>query len=297
MKLFYYILFILFVAMAKTSYSRDFENPHQFSSGDVLSADVFNDLFQNISDSKKTITENNLVGVWDCTSFTGGDASFISGWQVDGLGLVSSLETTFQFIDNGNGTFSVSSPAPNPILIGNLQGIDSYYLVKADMLLLEISSEYGVSDLLIQKVSNTRLVLKGPDEGSIVDALICDLQNLPPSHPKQLSATLSDHTVTLTWNDDSDDETGFKIVRRDSLTGDFTEIGTSTTASYTDTLTSDGKYWYRVMATNENGDSLGSNVAKVTLGDDDDSQQLRNELRMMKERMELIESELSGGDQ
>jgi hypothetical protein len=88
-------------------------------------------------------------------------------------------------------------------------------------------------------------------------------------------------------------------VRKDSLTGEYAEIGTASagTTSYTDTLSVDGKYWYRIFAVNANGDSLGSNVAKVTLGNVDDTQNLRNELRMMKERMELIESELGGGGQ
>jgi hypothetical protein len=71
--------------------------------------------------------------------------------------------------------------------------------------------------------------------------------------------------VSLSWVDSSDDETGFKILRRDSLEGDFNQIGSTTAGvnSFDDTVPSTGDYWYRVQATNSNGYSIGSNVVKV----------------------------------
>ena len=74
---------------------------------------------------------------------------------------------------------------------------------------------------------------------------------------------------TLSWTDNSDDETGFKVMRRDSLEGEYSEKTTTgaDTTSYDDTVSGAGKYWYRVKATNDNGDSLGSNVIKVTIAE------------------------------
>ena len=58
-------------------------------------------------------------------------------------------------------------------------------------------------------------------------------------------------------------------MRRDSLEGEYNELTTTAadTTSYDDTVSEAGDYWYRVKATNNNGDSLGSNVVKVTVAE------------------------------
>lgn len=287
---------------SKPSLGRDFENPHQFNPGDVMSADILNDLFGNIKKSVAAVNEEDLVGEWQCDSYlhiTAYDESVDStqSWEVGSEQLYATLRSTLTFSDDGDGTYSVSSSSPNPFLEVRSDAVNSSFEVKSNILFFHMFSGDPTGVLYeIRKISDTTVVLFPSLSDSNLEAvLFCDLQNLPPVNPKQLTATLSGSTVSLTWTDESDDEDNFKILRRDTMTGEFAEIGTATSASYTDTLTSDGKYWYRVVATNANGDSLGSNVAKVTLGDEDNSQQLRNELRMMKERMELIESELGGG--
>ena len=72
-------------------------------------------------------------------------------------------------------------------------------------------------------------------------------------------------TVSLTWTDSSTDETGFKVLRKDSLTGSYSTITTTSAdaTSYSDTVTAAGSYWYRVSATNINGDSVASKMVKV----------------------------------
>ena len=88
-----------------------------------------------------------------------------------------------------------------------------------------------------------------------------------PSAPTQLSATVgSPTTVVLSWTDNADDETGVRIER--SLNGvSFVEIATTETdaTAYPDTgLIPATTYFYRVRATNTEGDSTWSNVAEVT---------------------------------
>lgn len=90
--------------------------------------------------------------------------------------------------------------------------------------------------------------------------------NTPPANPTELAATTAGAAVTLAWKDNSIDETGFVILRRDSLLGIFTAIATvnANTTTYTDTRGA-GTYWYRVQSKNSNGTSLGSNLVKVTV--------------------------------
>ena len=75
--------------------------------------------------------------------------------------------------------------------------------------------------------------------------------------------------VSLSWSDNSNNETGFKIQRKTGITGTYGDIGTtgSNATSYTDndTALKDGTlYYYRVSATNATGDSAFSNEASGT---------------------------------
>lgn len=90
-----------------------------------------------------------------------------------------------------------------------------------------------------------------------------------PSAPADLSATaLSPSSISLSWTDSADNENGFKIERSTSETIGFTQIGVSTANA---TSFNDGSglepattYYYRVRATNANGDSAFSNTANDT---------------------------------
>ena len=55
------------------------------------------------------------------------------------------------------------------------------------------------------------------------------------------------------------------MLRKDSLTGSFSTVTTTSAdaTSYSDIVTDAKSYWYRVSATNSNGDSTGSKVVKV----------------------------------
>ena len=86
----------------------------------------------------------------------------------------------------------------------------------------------------------------------------------PPAAPTALSALAGKRKITLSWTDNSNDETGFKVERStDGVT--FTQIATTTSATYTDgNLTTGRTYHYRVRAYNGAGDSLYSNTATAT---------------------------------
>src|SRR5690606_8764281 len=75
-------------------------------------------------------------------------------------------------------------------------------------------------------------------------------------------------TVHLTWTDNANNETGFKVERGTDGTN-FTEIADlgADVQSYDDASASEGTtYHYRVLAYNADGNSAFSNVAQVTTG-------------------------------
>lgn len=93
-----------------------------------------------------------------------------------------------------------------------------------------------------------------------------------PAAPSNLSATsvpkqlTSD--VTVTWQDNSNNETGFTIERSDD-NSTWTQAGTvaANTSTYTDAGQAEGtELYYRVSASNGSGTSAFSNVVTITTG-------------------------------
>ncbi len=89
-----------------------------------------------------------------------------------------------------------------------------------------------------------------------------------PASPSGLNATaVSTSEANLTWEDNSDNEEGFRVERSLSGSGSWTTVGTlpANTISYNNLgLTADTTYYYRVLAYNIHGDSGWSNTASVT---------------------------------
>jgi fibronectin type 3 domain-containing protein len=85
-----------------------------------------------------------------------------------------------------------------------------------------------------------------------------------PAAPTGLSATAGNATVSLAWTTSSS-ATGYKIKRATTDGGPYTQLATSTTASYSDTSSTNGTtYYYVVSATNVVGESGNSAQASAT---------------------------------
>ncbi|MCX6334965.1 MAG: fibronectin type III domain-containing protein [Bacteroidia bacterium] len=103
---------------------------------------------------------------------------------------------------------------------------------------------------------------------SIVSGTTLSAGPAVPTAPSNLSATASSGTqINLSWTDNSNDETGFRIERSaDGSTG-WSEIATTAanTATYQNTgLTASTIYYYRVRAYNSAGNSTYTNNANAT---------------------------------
>jgi subtilisin family serine protease/fibronectin type 3 domain-containing protein len=93
-------------------------------------------------------------------------------------------------------------------------------------------------------------------------------RNTAPAAPSALQVGLNGAgAAALSWRDNSSDEDGFRIDRRQEATS-FQEMArvAGGTTSYTDTTVADGQtYIYRVVAYNAAGDSGGSNEASIVV--------------------------------
>lgn len=79
--------------------------------------------------------------------------------------------------------------------------------------------------------------------------------------PTGVSATGASRSITVSWTA-VPNATGYRIYRSNTSSGTYTQVGTSTTTSYTDTgLQTITIYYYRVTAYNGSGESSQSNPA------------------------------------
>ncbi|HVN82577.1 MAG TPA: M12 family metallo-peptidase [Terriglobia bacterium] len=96
----------------------------------------------------------------------------------------------------------------------------------------------------------------------------CLTPGAEPAAPSNLSATaISSSQILLSWQDNSSDESSFKLHRKAGSNGSWGEIAATgaNATSYTDTgLSGNTTYSYRVQASNNSGDSPFSNEASAT---------------------------------
>ena len=259
----------------------DFETTHEFKSGDTISADMMNELFENIKLSKTVILSSDLVGTWSCKVSTSYSNTHDPGWTDDSDNLSSTLISELTFSADGDGTYSYQSSAPNPFYSHDDRAIASgyKYLVTSNSFYAKFPRKNNAEDggeiqpdgkivYSLSKISkNSYFFLKlVTSSGYNPDSLICDKQNLPPNSPSSLTSDNSSSSITLTWTDNQTEAvTGYKVIRKTVVTDDFTTVSTitdNTTRTYADTDVSTGSYWYRVRAYNSNGDGTPSKVVK-----------------------------------
>ena len=94
-------------------------------------------------------------------------------------------------------------------------------------------------------------------------------QTFPPANPNGLLATTATQSqINLTWNDNSTDETGFKIERGLSVSGPFAVIATTAAniKNYSDVtgLSPSTAYYYRLAAVNSAGSSAYTSTVSAT---------------------------------
>jgi hypothetical protein len=97
----------------------------------------------------------------------------------------------------------------------------------------------------------------------------CGGTTTAPTAPSGLVALAASSFMSLAWNDNSSDETGFKVERKIGVSGSWSQIASTGQgiAAYLDYGVSAGvTYYYRVSAYNSSGSSAYSNEASVTIG-------------------------------
>ena len=266
-----FLVGILFLLPATQSVADDYKTAQRFSDGDVVSASVLNDILDRIELSLVTPTSADLVGTWNLVQTTtasgclgNGNSCTPSGYDTAVDGIYKQRSDTVTFANDGDGTFSFQTTNYCAFIQGegNSSCSYAYAIIDGRMLMSVGGANYAYS---LRKVSPTRFVISSYATGSQSFVSIrLDKTGIAPEAPSSLTNSLSSSAISLSWTAPTG-ATSYDVQRKTTANGTFASVGTSTSASYSDSTVSSGStYWYRVFAKNSDGTSLGSNVIKVT---------------------------------
>ena len=267
-------LSLLIILFSVNSFAEDYKSANRLQEGDVISAEVFNDILDRIELTLKSITEADLLGTWDlvqtvCPSGVPGNCSSagtFTGRQTQVDDLYSQRIDTITFSNDGDGTYSFQQT--NYCSLTRSGDINSscnrkFAIVDGRMIFEGSPSSSAFS---IKKISNTRILISEFFNGSASFNIVrLDKKNLAPNPPTDLTATLSSGTVSLSWTASEGGATSYTIKAKTTATGTYSDVTTgNTSTTYSDSL-STGTKWYRIFAVNSDGTSIGSNVVSVTV--------------------------------
>jgi hypothetical protein len=256
------------VAIAVVSNANDSVIPYTFQDGQVISADTLNDLFTSINNATKGyVSESELNGSWSCQTYdpapVGARTSGMPNmnFQIDSVTGLLKLSNTWTFSSNGTSLSMNLTPIGGVAAnnTGACSGTSTFTysakVVESTLMLTPTTGCLGGtgSTLQINKISPYKFrAFLSPG------VISCVAVNQPPAIPTDLSASASSSGVRLTWTDNGGSATGFSVLKK--INGVYTEIGTSSTNSYTDSSGALGSL-YRIKSTNANGSSLASIAA------------------------------------
>lgn len=242
--------------------------PLSFQEGDVISANVFNSLLSRINNVSKLPTAPMLIGTWNCKETRGGGSGLGGNFVADVSGLFGTRENIYTIVaGSSQNTLRISTSAGYPLRydpkpwVNVLIGIaPNTRILTADV---NIPPTYNMKDdYIITAIGNDRFELSEVAQGN---SGTCYKISTPPSPADGLTVIVSGSSADLTWTDQSTTETGFKIQQKISMKGNWSTVATTAAnaTSYTVTGLSPGTYWFRVLATNANGDSITSSEVQA----------------------------------
>ncbi len=131
-----------------------------------------------------------------------------------------------------------------------------------------VPDENGEINITVTKATvNGQTAIQALINALVIDAYYDD--GTPPIAPSLLNGTaVAESKISLNWQDNSYNETGFEIYRASSISGTFNLIASTllNVTGYSDTSNLNGKtnYYYKVRAFNSNGASEYTEIIEVT---------------------------------
>jgi hypothetical protein len=243
-----------------------------FQEGDVVSASVMNAVLDRIENATSTLKADDLVGTWTVTqivpyngqpgngSCRGNNSCNITG-TTDAADAMTRSRTDTVTITKSGSAYNFSQTTVSSFVAAHTNSASTGNLsVLAETVIFK-NADGGYSYYYAKKKSAEKIVLQDIQSASnAFNIVILDKASIPPAPADAITATVSGTTVALAWTDNSTDETGFKVQYKSSAKGTWTTSRTTAAnaTSYTVSGLTAGTYWFRVVATNSNGDAMSS---------------------------------------
>lgn len=265
-------IFILIINLSPIQ-ADEFVWGEEFKDGDTISAEVFNQIFDTIEKINRTVVDEDLIGTWSCDAIT---TRSTTNWVDKGsFYLLEDAQLNFNSTSDNSSIenpYSITSSSPSVLKRTNSAFTGTYQLYK-NMLFIKENGDSNSRIYSVDIVSNTRIELTFLETSATSfpanysSFIVCDTTVSLPSPPSNMSITTSESSITIGWEDNSNDETGFRIYRKkagDESYSLFTTVDQNI-VSYTDNDVSEGlRYFYYVTSFNENGESSKSNPVDAT---------------------------------
>ena len=258
-----------------SSHADDLIIADDFKSGDLVSADTFNQIFDTIEKINRTVVDSDLVGVWKCSAVHASSDNY-NGWTNKGL-VYELTGAQVNFTASSAATslesaYSYSTSSPTPFFRSSdpaEAGTGTYQFYKGLLVLKNTATtNRGVATVAwnLDIVSDTRFILEKKNaSGNMPELVVCDSEEAVPASPTSPTAMNNKTGINLAWTDSSSDETGFKVYRKLSTESEAKLIATQTAVTYSDTDLTEGQTaYYHMTAYNDNGDSAKSKTVYGT---------------------------------
>ena len=287
------ILVICFM-LSSATFAADYKSAQRLAAGDVISADVFNDILDRIELTLKPVTISDLVGTWTVrqyfckfTLLEQGLCNPAGGvWTHEGVeeDLFYYRDDIVSIDDNEDGTFSWTATKYQVLYpvgqdtnaaydTGNITH-NHCYISSAKIMACILNpvnnntnlngTFSSVAFMNVKRTSPDQIVLYYGPQNNNFNHLVLNKQSIPPKPPTALTASLSSGTVSLSWTASEGGATSYIIKAKTSATGAYIDVMSGNTlTTYSDSLSVGISKWYRVFAVNAYGTSIGSNVIRV----------------------------------
>ena len=275
MKTYLYVTTLIIILSTSAAKADDYIWGEEFQTGDIVSAETFNQIFDSLEKLNRTIKDSDLVGTWSCSSLWAGTntsagltQNSTNTWLFSLKGAQLTMTASEESTSFPAG-YSFSTSAPNPFSSNSSETAVSgnYILFNNTMVSKGILTGNNYITHTVDIVSDDRIIFSTNNTSSnLAKVIVCDSAAAVPAAPMATAATNAQTVVNVTWTDKSSNETGFKIYRRLTSETQATQVGAETASPYVDSdLTEGQNAYYSVSAYNSNGDSSKSKVATATL--------------------------------